>query len=615
VGYDPAEDEPSVLIDRLSTATAAVQAVGELILRPRCAASAALRTRDSVYALFDALVAADRHVVEAQSAGTVAPFRLANTLIYSIIAIAAAISAPRSPDDPDRVGWPPADSYCDGLLRSGVITALLGMGLRWQSRHSNSGRDPISATRLWLQQLIRNRRPEAGPARLNLPVPAPTCETDNPRIWPVLIGTALVRGLEQLPAAAQPAPLLSELTAWLNLVIELHSVFGDNVLRVFATNYNLCPALMLHITAPALPLELRQHAGAVINLLMDECSDGLFSDKAIREWEARPVLSALLQLVAAENGSGDSQGGAGQAGALATAAHAAAMMAARVMAAFASHDLVDMQPSRIAAQPGAAASIVGGLRACSRQLAASSSPSTPSHIRAHSLEALAALSYVVGAVALAEGGNGGSTWAAFMLRFAPLRDLITLITSGGPITGEVPTAVLCRVAFGLYSVAAKHAEVVLQQQRQQQQQQQQANDSAQQQQQQRQQQQQQQTTASPQQVDEQAALLIDCMETAMRVLASTGRGGTEAAWILACRLPSHRTQLAGLGGVLCHTVRKATSGSVQHTAEGIQSLYVVAATWLEQQHQEGQIPQLLARPQFVNRACPHSGCPGHTDSY
>jgi len=176
VRYNPADDEPSVLSDRLLTANAAAECVGQLILHPQYAASAALRSRESVYALFDALTAADRHWVAARNAGAAAPQRMAETLAHSITAAAASISEypPRSPDDPDRAAWPPAGSYCDGLLRPGVITALLGVGLRLvDSRQSGPGRDPISAIRFWLQQLINNRQPEAGSARLNLPVPAP----------------------------------------------------------------------------------------------------------------------------------------------------------------------------------------------------------------------------------------------------------------------------------------------------------------------------------------------------------------------------------------------------------------------------------------------------------
>jgi len=595
VRYDPAEDEPSVLTDRLLTATAAAEAVGELLLHPHYAASAALRTRESVYALFDVLVAADRHAMAEKTAGTVASCRLAHALTDGITAAAASISEcpPRSPDDPARAGWPPADLYCDGLLRPGVITSLLGVGWRWESRQS----DPVSATRFWLQQLIRNRQPEAGSAPLNLPVPASCHETDNPKNWAMMIDTSLVWRLLHLPLAAQLAPFVSELIAWLNMVLELHSVFGNNVLQVIATSSTLCDALMMHITRPALPLELRQHAGAVIHLLMMKGpSDRWFSNHAIHKREARPFLSSLLQLVAMDrgrssgsgSGSGDSQGGAGhQAAALATAAQAAAEMAAHLLVVIAGQDLADMRPSRIAAQRGAAASIVGGLRACLRQLAPSSSRSTPSHIRAHSLTALASLTYLAGSVALDDGERGGSAWAAFMLQLAPLREVITLITSGGPITGEAPATFLNRVAFGLYSIAAKHAEVFLQQQ---------------------------QSNGSPQQVGEQAALLNDCMETATRVLASTGEGGAEAAILLGWHLPSHRTQLARVGGMLCHMVRKATSGDVRHTAEGVQSLYLVAAKWLEQQHQAGQVPQLLPRPDFVNSACPSSACDGHTGS-
>jgi len=174
-----------------------------------------------------------------------------------------------------------------------------------------------------------------------------------------------------------------------------------------------------------------------------------------------------------------------------------------------------------------------------------------------------------------------------MLRLAPLREVVTLITSGGPITGEMTAGIKKRIAYGLYSIAAKHAEVVLQQQ---------------------------QSNGSPQQVGEQAALLNDCMEAAMRMLASTGEGGAEAGILLAWRLPSHRTQLARLGGVLRHMVRKATSGNLKHTAGGVQSLYLAAGKCLEQQHQEGRIPQLLPRPEFVNSACPSSACDGHTGS-
>jgi len=299
------------LICHLLNANASAKAIEELLLHPQYAASAALRTRESVYALFDALVAAESRAVAAKTAGTIAPYRLASALIDSIAAAAASISEchPRSPDDPDRVGWPPADLYCDGLLRPGVITALLGMGLwwEWESRESEPGRNPISATRFWLRQLIRNRRPEAGSARLNLPVPTPCFENDNPRAWAALIGTTLVRRLDQLPAAAQPAPLLSQLTAWLNVVPELHSVFGDNVMQAFATSSILCCALMLHITTPALLLELRQHAGAVIHLLKNgACSDGFFSDDASRKWESRAVLSGFLQLVAGIGSGSDS---------------------------------------------------------------------------------------------------------------------------------------------------------------------------------------------------------------------------------------------------------------------------------------------------------------------
>jgi len=100
----------------------------------------------------------------------------------------------------------------------------------------------------------------------------------------------------------------------------------------------------------------------------------------------------------------------------------------------------------------------------------------------------------------------------------------------------------------------------------------------------------------------------------MRVPTSNGEGGVEVAIILAWHLPSHRTQLARLGGVLCHMVRNATSGDVRHTAEGVHTLYLVAARWLEQQHQEGQIRQLLPRPEFVSRACPNPACHGHTGS-
>jgi len=403
------------LTDRLLTATAAAERVGKLLLHPQYAA---LRTRESVYALFDALAAANRHAKAAPTAAASASRRLANALLCSITAA----------DDPDRAGWPPADSYCDGLLRPGVITGLLDVGWRWTSRQSDPDCNPASATRFWLQQLIRNRQPEAGSAPVDLPVPASCHETDNPDNWAMLIGSSLVRRLQQLPVAAQPAPLLSELIAWRNVVLELHSVFGDNVLQVFATNSTLCAALMLHINTPALPLELRQHAGAVIHLLMmDGHSDGWFSDNATLKWDARPYLGGLLQLVAADrgrgsgsgsgsgggsgggssggSGGGDSQGGASQAAALATAAQAAAVMAAHQLVVFTGRDLVDMQPTCIAAQPGAAAPIVGGMRACLRQLAPSSSPSTPSH----SLTALAALTYLVGAVALAAGAHGGST--------------------------------------------------------------------------------------------------------------------------------------------------------------------------------------------------------------
>jgi len=152
--------------------------------------------------------------------------------------------------------------YCGGLLRPGVITALLGVGVRSaQSRQPALPRDPVSATRFWLQQLIRKERPRAGSTTLNLSIPAPCYETDNPTTWALLIGSILESRLEQLPAAAQPAPLLPELTAWLSLVTELHSVFGDNLLQEFTTNTILRRALMLYITTPALQLELRQHAG------------------------------------------------------------------------------------------------------------------------------------------------------------------------------------------------------------------------------------------------------------------------------------------------------------------------------------------------------------------
>jgi len=496
VRYNPAEDEPFVLLDRLLTANAAADCVLQLLLHPQYAATAALRTRDSVYALFDALVAVERQAVAAQKAGTVASYRLEKVLFYCITT-AASISA-YPPDEPHRAGWPPADSYCDSLLQPGVITALLNVQLRWaQPRQSVSIRGPISATRFGLQQLISNRRSEAGSVRLNLPVPTPTHDSNNPNTWASLIAFAVQLRLDQLPAAAEPAPLLSELSSWLNLVPELHSVFGDKLMQVFANNSALCPALMRHIRTPALPLELRQDAGAIIFLLrINGASDEMLSVDALCGWEAGPFVSGLLQLVSgrgrnSNSGSGQSQGGAGQPAALASVAQAAAEMAAQLLVVFAMHDLKDMQPSRIAAQPGAAASIVGGLRACLHQLAASTattttsssssntssnnSPSTPERILVGNLPTLANLCFAVGAVALARDEHGGSSWAAFMVRLAPLRDLITLITSGGSSTGEVTAAIQNNIACGMYAVAAKHAAVVLQRQQQQQQQQQQAN--------------------------------------------------------------------------------------------------------------------------------------------
>jgi len=206
--------------------------------------------------------------------------------------------------------------------------------------------------------------------------------------------------------------------------------------------------------------------GALINLLMSGASAGLFSDDAMRGSEVRPIISGLLQLVVGRGRGSDDGGGDSQGGAVPTAAQAAADMAAREMACIALQDLKHRRPSRIAAQPGTAASVVGGLQACLRQIAASSSPSIPYYLGAKSLKTLGELSRVVGAVALARGEHGGSTWAAFMLQLAPLRELITLIPGEEPVTVEVPVGIGIRVAFGLFSIAAAmHA--VLQQQPQQ----------------------------------------------------------------------------------------------------------------------------------------------------
>jgi len=174
-----------------------------------------------------------------------------------------------------------------------------------------------------------------------------------------------------------------------------------------------------------------------------------------------------------------------------------------------------------------------------------------------------------------------------MLRLAPLRDLITLINSMGPVTEGMAAAIQIRVAFGLYAVAAKHAAVVLQGH---------------------------QTNGSPQQVDEQATLLNDCMETAMRVLASTGTNGMKAATTLLRHLPLHRLHLARMGGVLSHMVHTTTTVDSRTRAASIRGLHRIAAEWLEQQHQEGQIQQLLPRPEFAIGACPDSACHGHTGS-
>jgi len=114
---NPAEDAPSVLSDRLLTANAAVECVRELLMHPEYAASAALRTRESVYALFDALTAADRHAGETRTAGAELPNHLAQALARSITAAAASISecSPPSPDDPDP-----------GRRRSRTATACCG---------------------------------------------------------------------------------------------------------------------------------------------------------------------------------------------------------------------------------------------------------------------------------------------------------------------------------------------------------------------------------------------------------------------------------------------------------------------------------------------------------
>jgi len=100
----------------------------------------------------------------------------------------------------------------------------------------------------------------------------------------------------------------------------------------------------------------------------------------------------------------------------------------------------------------------------------------------------------------------------------------------------------------------------------------------------------------------------------MRVLASTGTSGVDAARTLLYDLPLQRMQLARMGGVLSHKVYTATSVIVEDRGVGMHSLYLVAATWLEQQRQEGQIQQLLPPPEFANGACPDSACHGHSGS-
>jgi len=201
VRCNPAEG-PSVLSDRLFTAKAAVECVWQLLLHPQYAASAALRTRESVYALFDALAAVDGLWAAARNAGAAALHHWAETLARLITAAAASISG-HPPRLPERAGWPPAGSYCDGLLRPGVITALLNAGKRLAvSGQSDPGRNPVSAARFWLQQLISNRRPGAGSAGLIPPIPATACATDDPNNWAVIIGSSLKLRLRQLPAAA-----------------------------------------------------------------------------------------------------------------------------------------------------------------------------------------------------------------------------------------------------------------------------------------------------------------------------------------------------------------------------------------------------------------------------
>jgi len=554
---------------------------------------AALQTREAVWGLLDALVAAEADAAQQQAElqqGSDALRQLESCIIL-LLSHVQIVGRSAVGVDGDGDSYPELAMLSEGLLRPGVVTALLKAGTWWSEAPVGGGTsaglvcDPLYTLREGLCHLQR-RRPQAG---LDPQPPHFTAETHDLQCWPQLLARSLMMRLGTRPGGTGMAAgvIPGQQNIALHVALALLSTSNDSARMGFSGSTSFCGAVAAYVGDTAADPSVWEAAAKVSAELL--CSPMATSSMRLAiwlVWTSSSTMRGLLQMVSFRGRSVGNYVTAQAQQTASAAAHSLLMIALKGL---------DMgQPSSIAAHPGAAASIVSGMRIClsRHESSGSSSSDFPDEASLRSQVAtLTTLCNVMGTVALADPPVG-STWASVMMRMAPLRELNTLVTSGGLAWQLLIAIERSWIASGLYAVAATHAEVLHEQQ----------------------QQQQQRTNGSPQQVDEQAALINDCMETAMRVLALTGASGVEEASKLLCHLPWHRMQLARMGGVLSHIVQRATNVDARTRAASIKGLHSIAAEWLEQQHQDGQIQQLLPPPEFANRACPDSACLGHTGS-
>jgi len=354
--YNPDEEAASVLTARLERAADAAEVLHSAATHP----DAPVQTGEVVWALLDALAAADEATVHQQAelqeaSDALGQLRTSITVVLAQI-LDTGCRAARASRGGDS--FPEMVMLSEGLLRPSVVTALLRAGAGWSE--ATVGGDTLASNACSCDPLLILNR---GLCQLQLSRSQPGLEAGPPTFtaaesalhsWPQLLARSLELRLSMQPSGRGIAPRAvqeQQMTA-LQILSELWLLAGDDTRMVFAGTGALCSAVAACVSDTAANLDVRE-AAAVMSCRLLRVTVTNCSRQMLATWTGSAFIKGLLASF---------RGGSIHNGGVAMQVQRTAYPAAASMDFIAFAELDIRQPSSIAAQPGAAASVVSGMR-------------------------------------------------------------------------------------------------------------------------------------------------------------------------------------------------------------------------------------------------------------